>query len=256
MELKERIGDFLQQLLTEYGLSQKELSDILDISLGSLAAYIKKKELPRVDIIMKIADIGGITVDDLLKTKRGPAKKELTVNIGEKATVGGGVVYGDVYQNTVVKKIHKYTYEPGDLTEEQASKVQQLINDIVELENIIKKNAKTHAAVYASIRRRFKVGYYRKIGEHNFEKLIAYLEKWKGRLKSAKSFSKKAPDKYKKDRYSAIFAIAKNELGWTKTDIDHYIYEKYNVSSIKNLDKNQLENLYQTMNRIKQNFKK
>lgn len=210
-----------------------------------------------MELIMKIADIGGVTMDDLLRTDKPPQSKVISIKAGKGAVAVGGdmnnvnISTGDVYSNTVVRKVYRYVYEPGDLTEEQAAKVKQLVDEIVELENIVKKNAKTHAAVYSTLKRHFKVAYYRKIGEENFGKVVAYLQRWKGMLKTKKSFARRAPDEYRKARYKDIFAISKGELGWTKTDVDHYIYEIYNVPSIRDLDNKQLENLYDRIKMMK-----
>jgi len=264
MDLKERVKTFITQLLTEYDLKQQELADELGVSLGRFAAYAKGKEMPRIEVLMKLAEIGGLSMDDLLKTDKAPERKVISISVKGKqvGAVAGGdmknvtIHQGDVYHNSTVKKVYKYSYEPGDLTEKQAAKIKQLVDEIVDLERITKRNAKTHAAVYSSLKKRFKVAYYRKIGEKNFDKVIAYLQGWKGRLKMTKSFVHKAPDEYRKKRYADIFTIAKKELGWTKGDVDNYIYEIYQVTSIRDLDVKLLENLYQRMNAMKQTMKK
>lgn len=76
--------------------------------LGSLSAYIKGEELPRVDILLKLAEIGGVTMDDLLKTDNPPQKKEISIKIstGDKSPVTGVTGDGDVFINTTVTKIN------------------------------------------------------------------------------------------------------------------------------------------------------
>jgi transcriptional regulator with XRE-family HTH domain len=163
MKLKERIGEFLQSLLTGYGLKQKELADALEISLGSLTAYLHGKELPRLEVIIKIADLGGVTLDDLLKTDMPPAAKVISIKTGARGVVVENntgnmqIDTGDHYHNTLVRKAYKYTYETGDFTEEQAAKIQDLVNQVVELEAQIRKQPRTHAAGYGAMRKHFKV---------------------------------------------------------------------------------------------------
>jgi transcriptional regulator with XRE-family HTH domain len=244
MDLKKRIGTFINQILIQYGIRQKDLSKTLGIGLASLSAYLKSKELPRADVLLKLAEIGGVTMDELLKTDKSPQKKEISIKIsaGDHSQIGGGIVHGDVYQNTTVKKIYKYTYQPGDLTEEQAARLQLLVDDIVNLEKTVKRSPKSHAAVWNALKRKFKVAYYRKIGEEDFQKAELYLMMWRGRL--TKPSRKKTPDSYRKRRYASIFSRAKNQLGWTKEEVDNFIFAQYGVSSIRNLSDDQLERLY------------
>lgn len=195
------------------------------------------------------------TEGNISKPKKPHEKKEVVVNISGNATVGGGFVCGDVYQNTTVKKFFKYTYQEGDLKEEQAAKIKQMVDDIVELEKITKRTPKTYAAVWSAFKKNFKVANYRKIREDDYDKAVAYLQRWRGRLKMSKSLPKKEPDLYRKKRYGDIFAISKNELGWTKKDVDNYIFDVYHVSSIRELSDKELENLYQRINVMKRNGK-
>lgn len=228
---------------------------MLGVGLGSLTAYLKAKEMPRVEIIIKLAEIGGLSVDDLLKSDKPPEKKELTVTIGGKATVGVGVVsgdfYGNVYQNTTVKKTFKYTYQPGDLTEAQAARLQQLVEEIVNLENTAKRAPRSYAAVWNALKKKFKVAYYRKIREEDFEKAEAYLKIWKGRLMSSRQVRKKDNDLYRKERYKGIFTVATKELGWRKADVDNFIFEEYGRRSIRDLTDEELERLYKKVFQMK-----
>lgn len=252
MELKERIALFLQHLLTNYEMRQQDLADLLGISLGSLAGYLAGKEMPRIEVLVKLSEIGGVTVDDILKKDDPETKDTISVNSSKNVTVIGGVVHGDFNYNQPAKKIYyKYTYQPGDLTEEQAAKILDLANQIAHRERTVKKHSKTQAAILGSLKKKFKVAYYRKIGEGNYDKAVTYLEQWRGRLARSKQFPKKDEDAFRKDRYGAVFGIAKNELGWSKKDVDDYIYDKFGVTSIKDLDSSQLEKLYNIMHAFK-----
>ena len=244
MDLKKRISAFINQILIGYGLRQKDLAETLGVGLGSLSAYIKGKELPRVDILLKLGEIGGVTMDELLKTDKQPQRKEISITIstGDKSPVTGVTAQGDVYVDTTVKRVYKYTYQSGDLTEEQAARLQTLVDEIINLESTVKRKPKSHAAVWNALKRKFRVAYYRKIREEDFEKAESYLNMWRGRL--TKPLSKKNPQWYKRKRYTGILAHAKNQLGWTKEEVDNFIFAEFGVPSIRSLSNDQLEKLY------------
>jgi hypothetical protein len=65
---------------------------------------------------------------------------------------------------------------------------------------------------------------------------------WAGRLK--RGLKRTDEDVHRKERQKAIFAAARNQLGWTKDALDGYIYECYKKESIRDLTKQQLEQLY------------
>ena len=266
MGLKERISSFVNQVLREYRLTQGDLANFLGISPGTLQPYVKGRSLPGIDVIIKLAELGGVTVDELLKTDKPPSQKEISMltakvepeankrsrsssksnvikmNFGNNAQVGGGVVNGDVYQNTTIRKVFQYTYQPGDLTEEQAATLKRLVDEIVELEQKVKRKPGSHASVWGSLKRRFKVTYYRKIKEEDFPKAKAYLQMWLGRL--SRPLGRKNEDEARKKRQTAIFAASKNQLGLTKKELDNYILDQFGVESIRDLSMKELETLY------------
>lgn len=257
MELKERIRHFINNILIDYDIKQQDLADMLGIGLGSLAGYLAGKETPRVEVLIKLSEIGGIPVDDILKKDDAETKGPITIQAKDNATVIAPIAGRDVYYNAPPKKIyHKYSYQPGDLTEAQAAKILELVNEIVDLEKTVKKNAKTHAAILGSLKKYFKVAYYRKIGEENFDKAITYLQQWRGRLQKSKKFPKLDEDTFRKDRYKQIHTIARNELKWTKDNLDDYIYDRFNVASIKELSNKDLEQLYNVIHGLKRKNKK
>ncbi len=256
MEIKENIVRYINKLLDEYRLTQRNLAKMLGVSPGSLSGYKKGREIPGIQILMKLAEIGDVTIDELLKTGEPSQKGEIIVSIGNikgdnniagHLNVGRDYYHGDVYNNTKVHKTYAYTYQPGDLREDQAAKLKALVEEIVKLEKLVSKNPKSYAAVYNALKKRFKVVYYRKIREEEFPKAQTYLKAWKGRLLKAHDLPQKDNELYRKARYSAIFAAAKNQLGLTKKALDGYIFAEYGVHSIRDLDNTQLEHLYTTV---------
>ncbi len=258
MDIKIRITAFINQILIEYKLTQRQLAALLGINVGRISAYVKGRDCPKIEVLIELAKVGGMTLDELVTTNNPPAKKEVVFPVsggkniglfnGPINTNGGDInVAENIYNNTSVRKIYTYSYQPGDLTEEQAAKLKALVDAIVKLEKLVSKNPKTYAAVYNALKKRYKVVYYRKIGEEEFPKAEAYLRAWKGRLLHSRDLPQKDNELYRKARYSAIFAAAKNRLGLTKKALDGYIFAEYGVNSIRNLDNTQLEHLYTTV---------
>ncbi|QWR76581.1 helix-turn-helix domain-containing protein [Candidatus Magnetomonas plexicatena] len=236
MDLKKRIGDYIVQLMAQYQLTYRMLATVLGISPGRLSSYCNAKELPRADVLIKLADIGGITVDDLLRTNKPPVHKELIISASGLSSV---------------TPANSYIYKNGDLTDTQAAIVQDMAEEIVELERETSGKPKSLAAVYNAVSKHFKVQYYRQIKETEFQKVESYLLRWKGKLKKAKA----SPDKdiliRRKKRCSDILSITKKELGWTRKGLDNYIYEIYGVNSITDLEDSQLEHLYSKVSAMK-----
>lgn len=61
------IGDILKQLRTTNGMNQLDVCKKLNIEQSTLANYENNKRVPKLDILMKIADLFGVTVDYLLE---------------------------------------------------------------------------------------------------------------------------------------------------------------------------------------------
>ncbi|MEO5358218.1 MAG: helix-turn-helix domain-containing protein [Nitrospirae bacterium YQR-1] len=242
MDLKRRIGDYTGQLMAQYRLTYRMLANMLGISPGRLAGYCKAKELPRADILIKLADIGGITVDELLRTDKSPKPREVIVSTGANAgDTTRGISEEDVaHQDGTCN----YMYKNGDLTDAQADKLHALAQMIVELEKDVSARPKSHAAVYNALTKHFKVQYYRQIKEVEFQKVEAYLQRWIGKLKKAKALPDKDRALSRKKRCSDIIAITIKELGWTRKGLDNYIYEIYGLNTINDLEDSQLEHLY------------
>jgi len=246
---KEKVSTFINELLTQYGLTQQELAKILDVGLASLSAYAKGDELPRVEVLLRLAKLGGVTMEDIIEKGKAPQKKEIIIR--GRSTVGAiaDQIHGDVYVDTHVRRVFKYAYQPGDLTDAQAEKIQEFVNEIVSMERTVKRNPKTHAAVWGALRRKFKVPYYRRIGEENFETAMTYLKQWRGRL--TKPLSRKDPETYRNLRIKAINTIARKELEWRDGNIRGYLWDVYKTTSMRALTDAQLENLYQRMQTLK-----
>jgi len=84
--------------------------------------------------------------------------------------------------------------------------------------------------------------YYREIKRAQFEEAEMYLMQWVGRLK--KGLKRTDEEEWRKKTQAAIFAAARNQMGWTKESLDAYILERYGKESIRDLSKKELQQLY------------
>jgi len=244
--IKDRISSILNKLLRELGETQEGLSKRIGTSQSSLQGYLKGVNLPSIDVLLKIAELSGITVDTLLKTDNPPTHIDPNANItinGSKnvnVSVAGRDVHN--YQNTTVKRVNQYVPGPDDISGDQANQLKEYVNKIVELEQGVKQKPKTYGAVWNALNRKMGVTYYREIKACQFKDAEVYLMQWAGRLK--RGLKRTDEEVFRKERQKAIFAAARNQLGWTKEALDGYIYECYGKESIRDLTKKELEQLY------------
>ncbi len=84
MEAK-TIGSFIAALRKAQGLTQKELAEKLDVSDKSVSRWERDEGLPDLSLIPVIAEIFGITCDELLRGERKPEdERDSTSPKGEK----------------------------------------------------------------------------------------------------------------------------------------------------------------------------
>lgn len=234
--LKQKIADFLNNLMRELGETQEGLAKRIGVTKSSLQGYLKKENLPGIDVLIKITELGGISLDALTKTES--PKPNISVNNSHNVAIAGG----DIHINT---KIHKKTdYRPGpdDITGEQANKLKERVNEIVDLEKKVKKKPKTYGAVWNALNKKMGVTYYREIKLAQFDSAELYLMQWIGRIR--RGLKRTDEDDWRKKTQAAIFAAARNNLGWTKEALAGYIYERFEKDSIRDLTKIELQKLY------------
>jgi transcriptional regulator with XRE-family HTH domain len=234
--LKDKISSYLNKLMRELGETQEGLAKRIGIKKSSLQGYLKGENLPGIDVLLAMAELGGITIDQLVKTE--PSKLHIEIKNSHSIAIAGR----DVYMNTKIHRKTEYRPGPDDITGEQANKLKDLVNKVVEIEQKTKKKPKTYGAVWNSLNKKMGVTYYREIKREQFELAELYLMQWIGRLK--KGLKRTDADEWRKDKQAAIFAAARNNLGWTKDAIDGYIYERFKKESIRDLTKKELQLLY------------
>ena len=65
--IKARISLILKNLLQELGETQGGLANRIGVTQSNLQGYLKGKNVPGIDVILRIAELAGITTDQLLK---------------------------------------------------------------------------------------------------------------------------------------------------------------------------------------------
>lgn len=73
---KQTIGQFLSALRRSNGYTQQEVADKLGVSNKTVSCWERDAYLPDISVIPAIAELYGVTCDEILRAKRAPAKPE------------------------------------------------------------------------------------------------------------------------------------------------------------------------------------
>lgn len=71
-----RFGNFICRLRTEKGITQEDLGRILGVSDKAVSKWENGAAKPRIEVIKKLADTFGVTVDELLRGERNPEQPD------------------------------------------------------------------------------------------------------------------------------------------------------------------------------------
>ena len=122
-------GERLDELLFENNLSEKQLSEIIDIPASCVSVYVQGKGMPSVESLVKIADYFKCTTDFLLgreeeskvcKFKPCPPFSEQILFLKKRF----GYSAYKIYHNTNIAKSSYYEWVGG----ERQPKVENVIN--------------------------------------------------------------------------------------------------------------------------------
>ncbi len=219
--------------MQELELTQEGLASALNIPKSTIQRYLSGSTLAGVDDLLKIADLAGIKLDELVKND----SPKLHIVVSHSNIAGR-----DQYINTTVKRVNHYVPGPDDITGEQANRLKELVNKVVEYEQKTKKKPKTFGAIWNALNRKMGVTYYREIKRDHFDAAELYLMQWIGRVR--RGMKRTDEDEWRKQTQAAVFARARNQLGWTKEALDGYIFERFKKDSIRDLSKKDLQRLY------------
>lgn len=76
MENKNHIGTKLFKIRTERGETQEHVAECVGITYVSLSRYENGQRMPKMDILARLAEHYGVTVDELIGRDDTDAKKE------------------------------------------------------------------------------------------------------------------------------------------------------------------------------------
>ena len=106
-------ADNLTELRKLHHMSQDELAEQINVSRQTLSKYETGESLPDIEKCKKLADVFGVTVDDLISYDK---KKSLGLGVPPKGKhVFGMVKVGDKGQIVIPAKARKiFDIKPGD----------------------------------------------------------------------------------------------------------------------------------------------
>jgi transcriptional regulator with XRE-family HTH domain len=234
---------------TRLGFSQRDFAAKLGVSAEGLRLYETGQRGVSGEFLAHAATLG-LDVQYVLTGVESANRTEVeravqpAVAIQSSTNVIGVMNGGTVHQIKTEKVNHitKAEVKPGDehISEGQAAKLTELVNEIVEIEAKLKKAPKTHRAVWGALNAHMGVTRYRLIPLIGFEKAEKYLRQWIGRLNSMASAPTKDGDAWRKRKYAYIKINSKDD----PSSIDLYIARNFKATSLTELSNDELEQVY------------
>lgn len=180
--------------------------------------------------------------------RSAPSAHEQAREQGNVVSISGnGNIVGN--GNTVIKTERYITKTiarpvPGaeHITESQVARLHELKDDILRLEALSKKDPATPQRIWSAVNKTCGVGSMRMIPLEKFKKAEKFMLQWRARLTDAKSTKKKDPDGVRKSRLAYIHANMKKLA--IEEIVRTYMREKFDTSSLKDLDLPALEQVY------------
>lgn len=85
---KKTIGSFIATLRKANGMTQKELAEKLNVSDKTVSRWEREDGVPDLSVIPVIAEIFGVTCDELLRGERSPQNQQRKVTDGSEQEIG------------------------------------------------------------------------------------------------------------------------------------------------------------------------
>lgn len=60
-----KFTDIIVELMKQEGLSQKELAEKINVTEASMSRYIKGERIPRIDVLVKLANVFNVSIEYL-----------------------------------------------------------------------------------------------------------------------------------------------------------------------------------------------
>lgn len=188
----------------------------------------------------------GADVQYILTGVRVDAKPQGLPAISTGNIKGMGPIVGNnvtIHHGPTITRA-KVEVRPGvdHITDAQAATLSGLVQKIVDTEAKLKRDPKTHRAVWAALNKYCGVTQYRLIPLNYFEKAKSYLDVWMGRLNSAKSASVVDGDNWRKRRYAYIKINTKEPT--EQAALAQFLLANYGQESLAELPNEALERVY------------
>lgn len=84
--MKMTLGAFIAHLRKEKGLTQKQLSEILNVSDKTVSHWEREESSPDISLLPLLADTFSITVDELLRGEKAATKADSSIDYNNNAT--------------------------------------------------------------------------------------------------------------------------------------------------------------------------
>lgn len=251
MSIREDIAVRLIEERVRLGYSQSDFARQLEVSVETVRRYENGLREAGVEFLAKTAGLGvdvqyvltGVKSSNLHKAEQA-SQPLVHIENGNQSGIVNAISGGVVNIGNQVTKV-KAEVKPNDehISQKQASILKQLVNDIVEMEQKIKKNPKSYRAVWGALNAHCGVTRYLLIPYEDFPKAEKYLRMWIGRLNSAKSAPKKDNNQWRNRRYAYIKINTKEVPEW----LDNYLHKNFGVDSLTELDDAQLDKVYRAV---------
>lgn len=175
-----------------------------------------------------------------------------TSNVVQFAQRGATIQNNQYTTQRLVTKT-KAEVKPGEehISETQARRLKDLVDEVVKHEERLKKQPKSYKAVWAALNAHCKVTRYRLIPSSSYEKAEKYLLTWIGRLNQMKSAPIADNIEWRKRKYAYIKISTKDDPSW----LTAYIARLAGASSLTELTDVELIKVYQAAARRKQKRK-
>lgn len=248
--------DIAQRFVEErerLGFSQSAFARMMDVARETLRKAEAGLSEFRSDLLSAAAKLGvdiqyvmtGIRSKNLDAVAREVGYEHQTIH-GDVSGVGfagpGANVQIIHTQNHVTRT--KAETKPGveHITVGQRAELKQLVDGIVETEAKLRKDPKSHRAVWAALNAHCGVPTYSLIAAGDFEKARKYLHQWQGRLGSLATAPVKDGDNWRKRHYAYIKINTREPED--AAALDAYMARTFKAASLTDLSNEQLERVY------------
>lgn len=252
MGLKD-IAERLAQERIRLGYTQVSFARLLGISREALRKIEAGQSEFKVNVLQAAASSG---VDVQFVLTGVPSQNinavEKEVGFSQQAIHGAvsGVGYAQsganvqiINTNHHVTKVKAET-KPGieHITIQQRAILKELVDQVFEKENALKKSPKSHQAIWSTLNRHCGVNTYTLIAVSDFEKARKFLHTWLGRLNSSRSAPVMDGEKWRKSRYTYIKVNTKSPED--QAALQAYMQRKYQATSLTELSNDELVEVY------------